>query len=77
MQALDQQIAASLLGIAENSADSFLITDRRGTIVYVNPAFERDSGFTRDEVVGRNPRILKSGNHDLSLIHISEPTRPY
>ena len=64
MQALDQQIAASLLGIAENSADSFLITDRRGTIVYVNPAFERDSGFTRDEVVGRNPRILKSGNHD-------------
>jgi chemotaxis family two-component system sensor kinase Cph1 len=64
MQALDQQIAASLLGIAENSADSFLITDHKGTTVYVNRAFERDTGFTRDEVVGRNPRILKSGKHN-------------
>jgi chemotaxis family two-component system sensor kinase Cph1 len=64
MQVPDQQIAASLFGIAENSADSFLITDRNGTIVYVNRAFERTTGYSKDEVVGMSPRILKSGNHD-------------
>jgi PAS domain S-box-containing protein len=45
----------------EQSADAVVITDAAGAIEYANPAFERVSGYTRDEVLGQNPRILKSG----------------
>ena len=45
----------------EQSAEAVVITDASGAIEYVNPAFERSSGYTRDEVVGQNPRLLKSG----------------
>lgn len=41
-----------------------VITDRDGAIEYVNPAFERTTGYSFSEAVGRNPRILKSGKHD-------------
>ncbi|HEX7471584.1 MAG TPA: EAL domain-containing protein, partial [Candidatus Limnocylindrales bacterium] len=45
----------------EQSAEAVVITDAAGVIEYVNSAFERSSGYTRDEVMGKNPRILKSG----------------
>jgi PAS domain S-box-containing protein len=45
----------------EQSPASIIITDRAGIIEYVNPRFEQLTGYTRAEVVGRNPRILKSG----------------
>ena len=45
----------------EQSPTSIVITDRSGNIEYVNPYFENVTGYTRAEVVGRNPRILKSG----------------
>ena len=45
----------------EQSADSVVITDVAGRIEYVNPAFERVSGYTRAEVIGQNPRVVKSG----------------
>lgn len=48
----------------ESIGDSLLITDANGTIQYVNPAFERITGYLRTEVVGRNPRVLQSGLHD-------------
>ena len=48
----------------EQSAESVLIADLNGTITYVNPAFERITGYPRQEVLGLNPRILKSGRHD-------------
>ena len=55
----------SLLSRAvEQTADSVVITDRQGTIEYVNPAFEVTTGYGRAEAVGRTPRILKSGLHD-------------
>ena len=41
-----------------------MITDPHGVIQYVNPAFESISGYSRDEAIGQNPRILKSGEHD-------------
>jgi len=40
-----------------------MITDKEGIIEYVNPAFEKVTGYTREEVIGENPRILKSGKH--------------
>lgn len=47
--------------IIEQAAEIVIITDVEGTITYVNPAFESITGYSRDEAVGKNPRILKSG----------------
>jgi diguanylate cyclase (GGDEF)-like protein/PAS domain S-box-containing protein len=46
------------------TADLIIITDARGVIEYVNPAFERVTGYPRADVVGRRPSILRSGRHD-------------
>lgn len=43
--------------------DGITITDAAGTILYVNPAFTRITGYARADAIGRNPRILKSGQH--------------
>ena len=45
----------------EQSPASIVITDKSGNIEYVNPQFERVTGYAKHEVIGRNPRILKSG----------------
>ncbi len=55
---------ARLSAAIEQSADAIVITDADANIEYVNPAFERVSGYTREEVIGRNPRILSSGVQD-------------
>jgi two-component system cell cycle sensor histidine kinase/response regulator CckA len=60
---------ARLIAAVEQTADSIIITDAAGTIQYVNPAFERVSGFTKEEAIGRNPRILKSGKTSESVYH--------
>ncbi|NEV63661.1 PAS domain S-box protein [Thiorhodococcus minor] len=44
----------------EQSPESIVITDLKGTIQYVNDAFLATSGFSREEAIGHNPRILKS-----------------
>jgi PAS domain S-box-containing protein len=41
-----------------------VITDEKAEIVYANPAFEKITGYRQLEVLGKNPRILKSGEHD-------------
>lgn len=46
----------------EQSPGAVVITDTAGLIVYVNPAFERISGYAAAEALGRNPRFLKSGH---------------
>jgi PAS domain S-box-containing protein len=45
-------------------AEGAIITDPSGRILWVNDAFCRISGYTRDEVINQNPRLLKSGLHD-------------
>jgi PAS domain S-box-containing protein len=48
----------------EQAADDIMITDASGVIQYVNPAFERVTGYSREEAVGQSPRLLRSGVHD-------------
>jgi len=53
-----------LCSALEQTADSVVITDRHGCIEYVNSGFEITTGYARDEVLGKTPRLLKSGMHD-------------
>ncbi len=46
----------------EQSPASVVITDTNGIIEYVNPKFEEMSGYSAEEAIGENPRILKSGD---------------
>ncbi|MBM3957134.1 MAG: GAF domain-containing protein, partial [Gemmatimonadetes bacterium] len=78
--ALAQQVAVQIAGAVarsqlhgelrlrgtalEAAADMILVTDRDGTIEYVNEAFARQTGYTKEEAVGRNPRMLKSDRQD-------------
>lgn len=48
----------------EAAANGIIITDRGGMILWVNSAFARLTGYTAEEAIGRNPRLLKSGQHD-------------
>jgi len=48
----------------DQSGEAIIITGTEGGIQYVNPAFTRITGYRREEVIGRNPRLLKSGKHD-------------
>ena len=45
----------------EHSASTVIITDTKGNIEYVNPRFTQTTGYTSEEAIGENPRILKSG----------------
>ncbi|MGC2474889.1 MAG: response regulator [Candidatus Sulfotelmatobacter sp.] len=56
-----QELLRKLSRAVEQSADTVLITDREGAIEYVNPAFETLTGYARNEVCGKTPRVLKSG----------------
>jgi diguanylate cyclase (GGDEF)-like protein/PAS domain S-box-containing protein len=53
--------------VFENSQEGILITDGANNIVDVNAAFTRITGYGRDEVLGRNPRLLASGRHDAAF----------
>ena len=59
-----QSEMSRLAGVVQQAAESVVITDLSGDIVYVNPYFERVTGYRAEEVLGKNPRILKSGNQD-------------
>jgi PAS domain S-box-containing protein len=53
-----------LLLAIEQTTELIAITDAAGAIQYANPAFEATTGYARQEALGRNPRLLKSGHHD-------------
>jgi MFS transporter, NNP family, nitrate/nitrite transporter len=49
--------------IIDHTAEGIMVTDVKGTIEKVNPAFTTVTGYAAQEVIGKNPRILQSGRH--------------
>ena len=49
--------------VAHFTVNPLEITDASGKIIYVNPAFERASGYSREDLIGKNPNIFGSGKH--------------
>lgn len=58
------QLAANVFTHAK---EGIIITDPYGTIIEANDAFVRNSGYALEEVIGQNPRILKSGRQETSF----------
>ena len=56
-----------LVAAIEQSHEAVVITDAEGKILYVNPSFEMISGYSREEALGQNPRLLQSGEHSRSF----------
>jgi sigma-B regulation protein RsbU (phosphoserine phosphatase) len=50
--------------VVEQTADTVVITDPDGLIEYVNPAVEKTTGFSARELIGKTPRVFRSGAHD-------------
>ncbi len=50
--------------VVEQSHNTIVITDLKGTIEFVNPAFTHTSGYSAEEAIGNNPRVLKSGRQN-------------
>ncbi|MEK7784211.1 MAG: PAS domain S-box protein, partial [Chloroflexota bacterium] len=59
-QRSEEQLHLQITGL-EAAANGIAITDRRGVLLWVNPAFTTLTGYTADEVVGESLRVLKSG----------------
>ncbi len=59
---LKQERLRKLSQAIEQAGESVIITDKHATIEYVNRAFTNITGYSATEVIGKNPRILKSGN---------------
>ncbi len=64
-----EQSHARLSLAVEQAAELIVITDPEAAIQYVNPAFERVTGYVRTEVLGKNPRMLNGGQQDPAHFH--------
>ncbi len=60
-----EQERQRLMTAFEQTVEAIVVTDPRGIIQYVNPAFERITGFTRQEAIGQTPSIMKSGRQNV------------
>jgi PAS domain S-box-containing protein len=58
---LAEQELQKLSQVVQQSPDSIVVTDINGTIEYANPAASHISGYSNEELIGNNPRILSSG----------------
>jgi len=56
-----------LMAAITQTGEVIVMTDAQGTIQFVNPAFERTTGYSREEAIGQNSRFLKSGEQDEQL----------
>ena len=63
----DEAERMRLMTAIEQAAESVVITGAEGEIQYVNPAFSAMTGYSREEALGKNPRILKSGKQDAAF----------
>lgn len=68
LHAADERLR-QLSRAVEQSPASVIITDTKGSIEYVNPKFTEATGYTFQEVIGRNPRFLKSGELNAAGYH--------
>ncbi|UGQ47801.1 EAL domain-containing protein [Massilia endophytica] len=50
--------------VFDSTQESIMMTDAEARIIAVNPAFEQITGYREAEVLGQNPRLLRSGRHD-------------
>jgi PAS domain S-box-containing protein len=62
-----ERAVKKLSTVVEQSPLHIMITDYEGNIEYVNPAFAKVTGYSPDEVIGKNPSILKSGETPLEI----------
>ena len=62
-----EESVTRLATAVEQAAETIVITDIEGTILYANPAFEKTTGYTSEEALGKNPRILKSDKQDAAF----------
>jgi PAS domain S-box-containing protein len=58
-----EQARTTLVTAIEQASEAIVITDLAGTIQYCNPAFEKVTGYSKQEAIGQNSRVLKSGKH--------------
>jgi two-component system cell cycle sensor histidine kinase/response regulator CckA len=66
--------ALEFLAAIEQAAEMIFITDPDSTIRYLNPAFEKATGYSREEVLGKMPYIFANGTQDAALIRELEKT---
>ncbi len=60
-QRMAEKELKKLAAVIEQAEEEVIITDSKGYIQYVNPRFEKNTGFTKNEIIGKRPSILKSG----------------
>ncbi|HKK42086.1 MAG TPA: PAS domain-containing protein, partial [Bacteroidales bacterium] len=61
---LSRENERMLASVIRQTDDAVVITDSEGTIEYVNPAFEKMTGYSSHETLGKKPDLIKSGKHD-------------
>lgn len=60
---IEEELSLAAL-VLKNSSDGMVVTDADNRIIAVNPAFSKITGFSLEEVKGKNPKIFNSGKHD-------------
>ena len=62
-QKKDHETALKLVTVIEQAGELIVLTDKDGVIEYVNKAFEQVTGYTSNEVIGKKPSVVRSGEH--------------
>jgi len=64
-QKRDEEVRRQLTAAVEHAADAIMVTDAEWIVQYVNPAFEKVTGYAKEEVLGRNPYILAADGENI------------